>query len=199
MESSFLAFELAFPRPWVTINIYTSKLVGLFWNPLVYPSRRISQVWEAVDLCCACFYSFWTSTVRNLGGVQTLAKCSIWLYGILKCKVFLMVDFLIIRGGSEGTNLWLRYYSVKNHTRSPAWALVKLEEVSPLDNIFFCWGIRPQSVPSISPSLPGPPLPNMEPFQLLQRSRGKKVDSLLMAENKLAAGLPRLLSDNKAK
>lgn len=79
--------------------------------------------------------------------------------------------------------------------------MVNLGEVSTLDNIF-CWGITPQWVPFTSVCLPGPPPSNMEPFQLLQRNGGGggggEGDSLLMAENKLAAGLPRQHSNNKA-
>lgn len=67
--------------------------------------------------------------------------------------------------------MWLSYYSVKHRIENPACAFMNLEEDPTLDNIF-CWGITPQRFPSLL-SLPGPPPPNMESFQFLQRSGEK--------------------------
>lgn len=87
------------------------------------------------------------------------------------------------------------------HTKRPASAFKNCGEISTLDTIFFIVvleGLYQSVLPFISLPAPSPCTQHGALSTSSKKLGGKKVDSLLMAENKLAARLPRQLSNNEA-
>lgn len=115
--------------------------------------------------------------------------------------------FLNHKGWEREDQPWLSYYSVTHHTGNPAWAFVKLRELSLLDNIFlsfflffFVRGLDHGKFPPFLPLFLALLHTTWSLFSFFKegQKKKKKVGSLLLVENKLAAALPRRHSDNQA-
>lgn len=98
-----------------------------------------------------------------------------------------------------GNQSLLRNHSVFHYTKRPASTFINCGEISTLDTIFLLLFLRDYTsqFPPISLSS-WPHCTQHGALSTSSKKLGGKVDSLLMAENQLAARLPRQLSNNEA-